>query len=193
VRRGWLCAAGAHRHLALNVTGSRPSGELLRHGILLRGIPAAAPPAPRRAREAESSPSSEPSAPGAARSVMTASAMARALELLHRGAESVQTALMHCSNLPISGRDALIANSDQRHRHSESCSAPPHAKSRLPLRHEDILSSSGTERARHARSLSIKVHEVAAGHGKFGGIVDVLVRGASHVRSRSRSTFSRLS
>ena len=42
-------------------------------------------------------------------------------------------------------------------------------------------------------ALSIKVSEGAASHGKFGGIVDVLVRGASHVRSRSRSTFSRLS
>ena len=30
-------------------------------------------------------------------------------------------------------------------------------------------------------------------YGKFAGIVDVLVRGASQVRSRSRSTFSRLS
>jgi hypothetical protein len=42
-------------------------------------------------------------------------------------------------------------------------------------------------------ALSIKVNEVAAGHGKFGGVVDVLVRGASRVRSRSRITFSRLS
>ena len=51
----------------------------------------------------------------------------------------------------------------------------------------------GTERARYARRLSTKVNAMAAGHGKFGGIVNVLVRGVSHVRSRSRSTFRRLS
>jgi hypothetical protein len=41
--------------------------------------------------------------------------------------------------------------------------------------------------------LSIMLDAVAAGHGRFGGITNVLARSASHVRSRSRSTFSRLS
>ena len=66
---------------------------------------------------------------------------------------------------------------------------------RVPSRGEPAGTEFGlcTERARQARKSSIKINAVAGGHGRSGGIVNVLLCGASHVRCRSRSTFSRLS